>query len=510
MNKILEQAERDGLSRRVFLRNLLLTAGSVPAAHLLTACGGGGTSPGVGGTGGGSAANPNGGIDPTFQSAFASMGPLQAADANGIQLPMGFSSRVLAVANQAPITSQPGFLWHTDPDGGATFSTDDGGWIYVSNSEARDGTTFGQTRDQAEAATLPFTPSLDQLSAISDEFPNIQFPVGASLVSFRGGVSALRFNANGDLVDAYACERGTTTNCSGGATPWGTWINGEEIEDGYMFECSPLRDGGEPVRLDRFGRKGHEMVTVDPDDKAIYHTEDAGGNDRFYRTVFTDAAWPDGGRPDMSQGLLQVLQVPAGSDAARSGPTPIVWLNAIDDGTPQPEVYDQVASTVFAGNEGVWYLNGFIFFSTKTDDTIWAIDVEGGTIEVIYEPTDGPIGSPVDPNEPAMVGVDNIAMTLDGEMLVVEDGGDMRCMVLLPDRTTIPLLRLPGDPSVTEVTGVAIGPTGNKVYVSGQRSLPDPNAPNGAPNTSGVTFEITMPFQVRVERPLAAAMPAVF
>ena len=53
---------------------------------------------------------------------------------------------------------------------------------------------------------------------------------------------------------AYPVQRNTTTNCSGGPTPWGTWINGEEIVDGYMFECSPLRDGGTPIRLDRFGR----------------------------------------------------------------------------------------------------------------------------------------------------------------------------------------------------------------------------------------------------------------
>lgn len=196
--------------------------------------------------------------------------------------------------------------------------------------------------------------------------------------------------------------------------------------------------------------------------------------------------------------------MPAGLAAARAGPTPIVWNDAIDDGRPQPEVYGMVESTIFEGNEGVWYLNGFIYFTTKSDDNIWVIDVAGNTVESIYDPTDGPIGSPVDPNEPPMMGVDNIAMTLDGEMLVVEDGGDMRCMVLLPDRTTIPLLRLPGDASLTEVTGVAIGPSGDKIYVSGQRSLRDGVATG--PNAGGITYEITMPFTVRVDRPLAGQL----
>lgn len=124
-----------------------------------------------------------------------------------------------------------------------------------------------------------------------------------------------------------------------------------------------------------------------------------------------------------------------------------------------------------------------------------------GTIESIYNPEDGPVGSPVDPEEPAMAGVDNIAMTLDGEMVVVEDGGDMRAMVLLPDRTTIPLLRLPGDPNVSEVTGPAFSPDGRRLYVANQRALR-----NGLPagfGTGGVIYEITMPFAVQVDTPLA-------
>ena len=128
----------------------------------------------------------------------------------------------------------------------------------------------------------------------------------------------------------------------------------------------------------------------------------------------------------------------------------------------------------------------------------------GNTVESIYDPADGPVGSPVDPNEPEMFGVDNICMTLDGEMVVVEDGGDMRAMVLLPDGVTIPLLRLPGDPSQTEVTGPAFSPDGRRLYVANQRALRNGEAaPFGA---GGVIYEITMPFAVRVNPPLARAL----
>ncbi|HMG41706.1 MAG TPA: hypothetical protein VK611_10270, partial [Acidimicrobiales bacterium] len=56
----------------------------------------------------------------------------RAPDANGLILPEGFTSRVVAAAGQAAAGSD--FLWHIFPDGGATFEVD-GGYVYVSNSE---------------------------------------------------------------------------------------------------------------------------------------------------------------------------------------------------------------------------------------------------------------------------------------------------------------------------------------------------------------------------------------
>src|SRR5918999_755562 len=60
-------------------------------------------------------------------------GPLQPADENGIMLPPGFRARVVARGGQ-PVAGTT-YEWHVFSDGQATFRTEDGGFILVSNSE---------------------------------------------------------------------------------------------------------------------------------------------------------------------------------------------------------------------------------------------------------------------------------------------------------------------------------------------------------------------------------------
>ena len=53
-------------------------------------------------------------------------GPLQPPDANGIRLPEGFTSSV--VARSIEPVGDSGFEWPAFPDGAATFPAEDGGW----------------------------------------------------------------------------------------------------------------------------------------------------------------------------------------------------------------------------------------------------------------------------------------------------------------------------------------------------------------------------------------------
>ncbi|MFJ8127541.1 PhoX family protein [Streptomyces hydrogenans] len=249
-------------------------------------------------------------------------GALGPADANGIMLPAGFTSRVIARSGQTvPGTS---YTWHNAPDGGACYA-DGTGWIYVSNSE----------------------------------------------INPSGGASAVRFGATGTITGAYRILSNTRQNCAGGKTPWNTWLSCEEVSLGYVYETDPYGVNA-AVRRDAMGRFKHEAAAADPVRKVVYLTEDE-TDGCFYR--FVPTTWGD-----LSSGTLQVLK----ASTATSGS--FTWQNVPDpDGSPTTTRTQVSGAKKFSGGEGCHYADDKVWFTTKGDNRLWQLNLTNSTYELAYD-----------------------------------------------------------------------------------------------------------------------------
>ncbi|RJL32754.1 alkaline phosphatase PhoX [Bailinhaonella thermotolerans] len=346
---------------------------------------------------------------PSVTAGASPYGPLGPPDANGMALPAGFRGRIVARTGQ----TVGGLRWHPAPDGGACFAAGTG-WIYVSNSE------------------VPLT----------------------------GGVSAIRFRADGSVERAYRILDGTNLNCAGGATPWGTWLSCEETFRGRVYETDPQGVRAAVYRA-AMGRFKHEAAACDPDRRCVYLTEDE-SDGCFYR--FTPNTWGD-----LSSGRLDVLC--GTGEAVEWRPVPDPNPTAI-----QRQTRHQVgAARHFSGGEGCHYAAGVCYFTAKGDRKVWAYDAVRQRLTSVY---DG--GGTLD-------GVDNITGTAAGDLYVAEDGGNMEINVITPDGVVAPIMRLSGQDG-SEITGPAFSPDGTRLYFSSQRGT-------SGSVTGGITYEVTGPFR---------------
>jgi secreted PhoX family phosphatase len=325
-----------------------------------------------------------------------------------------------------------------------------------------------------------------------------------------GGTTTVEFDPASGAVRAWASLCGTSRNCAGGPTPWGSWITCEETLNeprpgnrfskphGYAFEV-PSDAPATARPLAGLGRFVHEAVAVDPASGIVYLTEDHGAAG-FYRYVpKTPGQLADGGR-------LEMLAVSgrARFDTRlnqRSGTSYAVhWVPISDPDRPHRDAgrgdsqgvssqgWDQGAA-IFARLEGAWYGAGAIYFDATSGGTagsgqIWEYTPGKETLRLVFESP-----GPAVLNRP-----DNLAVSPRGGIAICEDGSGeaQRIHGMTRDGRLFPFVRnnvtlsgerhnYRGDFRDREFAGVCFSPDGRWMFFNIQ--------------TPGITFAVTGPWE---------------
>ncbi|WP_438041174.1 alkaline phosphatase PhoX [Sorangium sp. So ce128] len=369
-------------------------------------------------------------------------GPLVPDPAGILDLPAGFTYRVL---ERAGGEMDDGYRVPGRPDGMGCFPGADGTVVLLRNHE----------NSPADKGIGPYRSGQGA-------------PAEAYDAASMGGVTRL-------VLDAATFERrssnlvlaGTNRNCAGGPSPWG-WLSCEENVDarhGYVFVCAATASRVEaPRRLTGYGRFHHEAAVVDPTTRIAYLTEDR-PDGCFYRFKPADPAAP-------FEGKLQALCVVGARNAETSGweleePREIAWVD-IDEPDPRDDTVRTEARTkgaaIFRRGEGVCLSQGVVYICATIGGPAGAGQIfqlvpqgDGGTLGVVAQSTDT--------NE--LDAPDNITIAPWGELFMAEDGyrGNYLRGVTL-DGQIFDFAR--NARSMRELSGVCFSPDGKALFVNMQ------------------------------------------
>lgn len=360
----------------------------------------------------------------TYHNEVAGYGPLVPDPNRLLDLPEGFTYQVIS---QSGDTMDDGLFVPGQPDGMGCFDLGDGKVALVRNHELKGSSALhrnlGPGGFHQERIGL-----LDPAKGYDTDKDGRPLP---------GGTTTLVYDLNARrTVSQHLSLAGTSTNCCGGHTPWGSWLTCEETVEtpadadvtkahGYVFEVPATASGlVDPVPLKAMGRFDHEAVCIDPSTGTAYQTEDQ-NDGLFYRFLpNTPGRLAEGGR-------LQAMAFRdrPGADSRNQDAREwavgdwreVVWVDLDDVESPKDDLRRRghaAGAALVARGEGIFWGDGELYMTATSGGPLrrgqilrYVPSETGGRIQLFLESAD----------ERTLNMGDNICIAPWGHLVVCED-----------------------------------------------------------------------------------------